>query len=113
MNLTVSKRRPQPPAYLAETDQIKASAKVYGEKVHKFVSAKWTHPNGHPRCRMCGEEESISPECNREPTKAEYEAFDTKMRAEFPRNYIEKHGDKGVVGYRFLHPGGVPVELKK
>lgn len=31
---------------------------------HDFKAAKWTHPNGHPRCIRCGSEESISGRCN-------------------------------------------------
>jgi hypothetical protein len=26
---------------------------------HKFKAAKWTHPNGHPRCIHCGDEERV------------------------------------------------------
>ncbi len=34
------------------------------QKRHKFEPATWTHPNGHPRCIRCGDEESISGYCN-------------------------------------------------
>lgn len=71
---SVSKRRPQPEGYIRETEKINENKKTYEKTVHKFKAAKWTHPNGHPRCFMCGEEESFSPECNREATKAEEDA---------------------------------------
>jgi len=31
---------------------------------HKFKPAKWTHPNGHPRCLVCGDEERIGGYCD-------------------------------------------------
>jgi len=31
---------------------------------HKFKAARWTHPNGHPRCLTCGDEETMSGYCN-------------------------------------------------
>lgn len=30
---------------------------------HKFKAAKWTFPNGHPRCLLCGDEERIGGYC--------------------------------------------------
>ena len=30
---------------------------------HKFKAAKFTHPNGHPRCLVCGDEERTGGEC--------------------------------------------------
>jgi Hemerythrin HHE cation binding domain len=58
------------PAADAETEKINAHKDQYAG-VHKFKAATWTHANGHPRCVLCGQEESMSPECNREPTQAE------------------------------------------
>lgn len=74
-----------------ETAKIKASAQTAKAKgVHKFVPAEWTHPNGHPRCAVCGQEESISPECNRQPTKAEMDAFDKWLDDQFPGRTVEE-----------------------
>ena len=51
--------------YDAESARIRENAKTPGaEKPHKFSSAKWTHPNGHPLCLVCGAEESMSGVCN-------------------------------------------------
>ena len=36
---------------------------------HKFKAAHWTHPNGHPRCFICGDEERIDGECVPETTE--------------------------------------------
>lgn len=33
------------------------------QKPHKFSPAKWTHPNGHPRCKICGDEERTGGMC--------------------------------------------------
>jgi SAM-dependent methyltransferase len=32
---------------------------------HKFKAAKWTHKNGHPRCLLCGDEETIDGICHK------------------------------------------------
>lgn len=87
---TIAKKHEQPAGYVAESLKIKQNKLIYGDKVHKFKAAKWTHPNGHPRCLLCGDEESISPECNRMPTQAESDEFDRKLAAgEWP---VSKRG---------------------
>lgn len=49
----------------AESAKIKASAETPEAKArHAFKSAHWTHPNGHPRCRICGDEEPVGGYCN-------------------------------------------------
>ena len=30
---------------------------------HKFQAAKWSFPNGHPRCKICEDEESMNGIC--------------------------------------------------
>lgn len=47
----------------AETERIKTNREGPGAKPHRFKAANWTHPNGHPRCILCGEEESIDRMC--------------------------------------------------
>lgn len=80
----VEAARKSNPAADAETERIKESAKsATAQGVHKFQAAQWTHPNGHPRCKVCGQEESISPECNREPTQQERDDFQASLTAEF------------------------------
>ena len=50
----------------AESAAIRESAKTARARgVHKFEPAKWTHPNGHPRCLICGEEEPIGGICHK------------------------------------------------
>jgi hypothetical protein len=47
-----------------ETEKIKERRKTpEARKAHDFEAAKWTHPNGHPRCALCGDEEPISERC--------------------------------------------------
>ncbi len=49
----------------AETARIKENKKLpLAEEPHEFKAAKFTHPNGHPRCLTCGDEESIGKVCN-------------------------------------------------
>lgn len=42
--------------YEKESVEIRENAKKT-KYPHKFEAAKWTHPNGHPRCIHCGDEE--------------------------------------------------------
>lgn len=49
--------------YEAETAKIRESRKK-ATYPHKFKAAKWTHPNGHPRCVMCGQEQRESEMCS-------------------------------------------------
>lgn len=43
-----------------ETELIRENRKTpAAQRPHKFRPAKWTHPNGHPRCLLCGDEERI------------------------------------------------------
>lgn len=54
----------QPPEYVAETERIRENKqKPENQKPHKFKAAQWTHPNGHPRCVRCGDEEPMNGVC--------------------------------------------------
>lgn len=47
-----------------ETEKIKQNKeKPEAKRKHKFKAAKWTHPNGHPRCIICGDEERVGGFC--------------------------------------------------
>jgi len=49
----------------AESAQIKENQKTpEAQRPHKFQAAKWTHPNGHPRCILCGDEERTGGMCS-------------------------------------------------
>jgi len=43
--------------------------KPEAQKPHKFQAAQWTHKNGHPRCLLCGEEESVDGMCSGEAAR--------------------------------------------
>lgn len=57
------KKREQPAGYIKETEAIKVRRIAAGSKPHKFQAAEWTHPNGHPRCKVCGDEETLDEQC--------------------------------------------------
>ena len=44
--------------YDEESALIRENSKV-AKYPHKFKAAKWTHPNGHPRCIHCGDEQLV------------------------------------------------------
>ncbi len=51
--------------YEAESEIIKENKKKpAAKKKHKFKPAVWTHKNGHPRCLVCGDEETIDGPCD-------------------------------------------------
>lgn len=48
----------------AESATIDANrARPASRRPHDFEAAEWTHPNGHPRCIRCGDEESTGGRC--------------------------------------------------
>ncbi len=85
------------PAYEKETTVIRENKKKpEAKKHHDFKPAKWTHPNGHPRCLLCGNEETIGGVCNKTPTAADHAEFQAELDAEFPEQAEErlKKGEK-------------------
>src|SRR3990167_6578297 len=51
-------------AYGTETAAIRERAKTSeAQQPHEFQAAEWTHPNGHPRCVVCGCEERTGGMC--------------------------------------------------
>lgn len=60
-------------AFDAETARIKTSREGPGSKPHKFKAAQWTHPNGHPRCRVCGQEQRLPDGFKGDLTKIPFE----------------------------------------
>ena len=58
----------------AETARIRENEKLpLAGEPHEFKAAKFTHPNGHPRCLICGDEEPVGKACNM--PEAWYEKF--------------------------------------
>ena len=52
--------------YDEESALIRENAKTV-KYPHKFKAAKYTHPNGHPRCIYCGDEERVDDKDNELP----------------------------------------------
>jgi len=59
-DLTKSKINADEEGEIIKKNKEKAEAK----RKHKFKAAQWTHPNGHPRCIICGDEERIDGYCS-------------------------------------------------
>jgi len=53
--------------YDEETKAIRERSTQEGRNLHAFKAARWTHPNGHPRCAICGEEERTDGRCPGRP----------------------------------------------
>lgn len=104
MPTAVTKRRSQPEGYVRETEEIN-SRKDQHKGVHKFEAAKWTHPNGHPRCKWCGQEESMAPECNREATQAEIDA----RHAEWEREFSKRATSPRWKDKKMIAKAGIPL----
>ena len=51
--------------YEQESEKIRENKdKPEAMKPHDFKGAEWTHPNGHPRCLTCGDEQRFGDRCN-------------------------------------------------
>lgn len=58
--------------YESESKKIRENKKLpEASKSHKFKKAKWTYPNGHPRCIICGSEEMEDGVCRPNLEKSE------------------------------------------
>lgn len=60
------------PADKASVDRETARIRLRAAKAtfpHKFAAANWTHPNGHPRCKNCGQEEPVGGMCTKPSEK--------------------------------------------
>lgn len=64
--------------------------KPLAEEVHEFKAAKWTHPNGHPRCLICGDEEPIGGVCNMPDSWYGKHEFDDEEAWEKEREILKK-----------------------
>ena len=52
-------------SYDKETASIRERAKTpEAQQPHTFQAAEWTHPNGHPRCKVCGDKERTGGMCD-------------------------------------------------
>lgn len=78
----VKKKRTHPAEYVQETEKIKQNKQKF-QGPHKFKAAVWTHPNGHPRCIRCGDEETIGGTCKKMPTGKQKIEFARELREEF------------------------------
>jgi hypothetical protein len=90
------------PAYEKETAVIRENKKKpEASKQHEFKPAKWTHPNGHPRCLTCGGEEIIGGTCNKEPSAKDYAEFEKELDAEFPERVERRKKQAALLGDMF------------
>jgi predicted nucleotidyltransferase len=89
------------PAYKKENALISENKKKpEASKPHDFKRAEYTHPNGHPRCLVCGGEEIIGGVCNKEPSKKDYADFEKKLDAEFPERKERREASFGARWFR-------------
>ncbi len=93
----------KPPAFSGEPKDASKKSKITAEKEsenikenkerpenqkpHKFEAAEWTHPNGHPRCIRCGDEESIGGMCDPETHNKEDAPITTNTPGVFSPRY--------------------------
>jgi len=90
------------PAYEKETERIRENKKKpEAKKRHEFKPAEWTHPNGHPRCLVCGGEEIIGGVCNKEPSAKDYADFEKELDSEFPDRVERRKKNEARLAARF------------
>ena len=79
--------------YDKETATISENKKKpQAKKVHEFKSAEWTHPNGHPRCLICGREEPVGGVCNMPDSWYQKYEFDDEESWEKERKILREKG---------------------
>lgn len=73
--------------YEEESKKINESKKTpEAQKKHKFKAAKWTYPNGHPRCKICGSEEKEGGYCEGRLEKSE----EDYPESEYPVSFVNQ-----------------------
>lgn len=75
-----------------ENATIRENVVAGGSGPHHFKPAEWTHPNGHPRCILCGAEERTDGMCTGDMVP-------TSEGARSPSRPKEAKGDTGGVKY--------------
>ena len=66
--------------------------KPQAEEVHEFKAAKYTHPNGHPRCLICGDEEPVGGVCNMPDSWYQKHEFDDEGAWKKEREILREKG---------------------
>jgi len=66
--------------------------KPQAKEVHEFKAAKYTHPNGHPRCLICGDEEPIGGVCNMPNSWYQKHEFDDEEAWKKEREILRERG---------------------
>jgi len=92
-----------------ECDEESALIRENVKKVkypHKFEAAKYTHPNGHPRCIHCGDEERVDAEDTQVP--CEKQVVEEKVATQFTIIKIDKK--KQMVGGVVYEPNEVDTQ---
>ena len=107
------KQEAKNPDLRRESDLIRENKKKpEATEPHDFKPAKYTHPNGHPRCLVCGGEERIGGRCCVEPTAADFAEFEKELDAEFPDRAKRRERAEKTAGYKDWSPSFLfdPVE---
>lgn len=105
-------RKKPTPAQEKENEAISENKKKpEASKPHDFKPAKWTHPNGHPRCLVCGHEEIIGGRCNVTPTAKDYAEFEAELDAEFPGRKERRERAEAALHDRFTRGEVTQTEM--
>ena len=91
--------------YEKESELIRENTKTV-KYPHKFEGAKYTHPNGHPRCIHCGDEELVDEQGKQLP--CEKPVVEKNVAAQFTIIKIDKK--KQMVGGVVYEPDEVDTQ---
>ena len=79
-----------PDGYTQESRTINERMKTQEAQIpHQFERAKWTSPNGHPRCLICGDEEPEGGECPGLGGREVAKAWDAQRRKDLKEGKIK------------------------
>lgn len=95
--------------YDKETAQIQENRKKpAAQRRHKFKGARWTHPNGHPRCLICGDEERTGGMCEgrKKTEKGYFETHTTEEHGHSHHAFVDEYTGNGITGENALDQAG-------
>jgi hypothetical protein len=85
----------------AETIQIRENEKK-AKFPHEFKAAQYTHPNGHPRCLACGDEQPIGNVCGMPPKWYEKHEWDDEEAWKKEREKIDFSKARANAYFKFI-----------
>jgi hypothetical protein len=107
VHVDATAQKPKKPTYDEESALIKANQDTpAAQQAHPFQAAEWTHKNGHPRCLLCGDEESVSKQCAGMAARRMKKAEGTAAEGKSSIRVVKRDGKQRIM-LGIVHQPGV------